>query len=73
MLLVLSLLSCTDNMRTRAFGGKSELTMKPNEELINITWKDSDMWVLTKDTVTNIQYFREYSSFGIFQGEIVIR
>lgn len=67
------LTSCTENSRARNFGGKQEFALKPNEMLINVTWKDDDMWVLTKDTITNVQYFRESSSFGIWEGEIVIK
>ena len=65
--------SCTKNKRARTFGGKEEITLKANEKLINITWKESNMWVLTEDTVTHIKYFRENSSFGIWEGEIVIK
>lgn len=64
---------CTENSRARQFGGKQEIQTKPNEVLINITWKDNDMWVLTKDTLTGIQYFRESSSWGVWEGEIVIK
>ena len=64
--------SCTENIRARQFGGKEQITLKPNEKLINITWKDADMWVLTEDTLSHIKYFRESSSFGVFQGEISI-
>lgn len=65
--------SCTKNERVKYFGGKDELKLKDNEILINITWKDSDMWVLTIDTTTNIKYFRESSSWGVFEGEIIIK
>ena len=49
------------------------LELKPNEKLINITWKESQMWVLTEDTVTHYKYFREKSSWGIWQGEVIIK
>lgn len=65
--------SCTENSRARRFGGTTEIKIKPNEKLINITWKDNDMWVLTEDTVTHIKYFRESSSWGIWNGEIIIK
>lgn len=73
LLLAAALSSCTDNQRARKFGGKEEISLKPNEKLINITWKESNMWVLTEDTTTHIKYFRESSSWGIWQGEIVIK
>lgn len=70
---ILTFLSCTDNQSARNFGGKEEIQLKPNEVLINITWKESNMWVLTKDTTTNIKYFRENSNWGVWEGEIIIK
>ena len=65
--------SCTENQRAKNFGGKEEIQLKPNEKLINITWKQSNMWVLTEDTLTHIKYFRENSDWGVWEGEIVIK
>lgn len=65
--------SCTGNQRARKFGGKEEIQLKPNEKLINITWKENNMWVLTEDTVTHLKYFRENSNWGIWEGEIVVK
>ena len=74
LLLIITLFtSCTKNERLKYFGGKDELKLKDNEILINITWKNSDMWLLTLDTTTNIKYFRENSSWGVFEGEIIIK
>jgi hypothetical protein len=65
--------SCTKNKRARTFGGKEVITLKANEKLLNITWKESNMWVLTEDTVTHIKYFRENSSWGVWEGEIIVK
>jgi hypothetical protein len=73
VLLTLTISSCTKNKRARSFGGTEEISLKSHEKLINVTWKESNMWVLTKDTTTNISYFRENSSFGIWEGEIIIK
>ena len=67
------LFSCTKNARTRTFGGTENVQLKPNEKLINITWKETNMWVLTEDTTTHIKYLRENSSFGIWEGEVIIK
>lgn len=74
-LLLLSVLifGCTENIRTKEFGGSQDIQLRPNEVLLNITWKNSDMWVLTKDTVTGFKYFRESSSWGVWEGEITIK
>lgn len=65
--------SCTENQRARKFGGKEEIQLKPNEVLINVTWKESNMWVLTEDTLTHVKYFRENSNWGVLEGEIAIK
>jgi hypothetical protein len=72
-ILALSLFSCTENSRAKQWGGTEELTLKKNEVLINMTWKESNLWVQTLDTTTGIQYFREKSSWGWLEGEIIIK
>lgn len=67
------LAGCTENERAKNFGGTMEIKLKPNEKLINVTWKDADIWVLTTDTLTGVAYLRENSSLGIWNGEITIR
>lgn len=64
--------SCTENDNTKNFGGTEEITLNENESLIGITWKETNMWLLTVDTTTGIKYFRERSSWGIWEGAIVI-
>jgi len=71
-LIIITLSSCTERQRAKDFGGTSTCKLKKNEVLINITWKDSDMWVLTEDTITHQKYFRESSSWGIWNGEVEI-
>jgi len=66
------LLSCTENQRARTFGGVERIQLKPNEVLLLITWKNDDMWVLTKDTTNGVEYFRENSSFGLWEGEVIV-
>ena len=64
--------SCTDNQRARRYGGTETIQLKPNEEFINISWKEADLWIITRDTISNIYYAREKSSFGIWEGSIKI-
>ena len=65
-------IGCTPQSRARNFGGTENVQLKPNEVLINVTWKDDNLWILTKDTLTGSQYFRESSSWGVWEGEIII-
>jgi len=66
----LVLTSCTENVRTRMYGGKEELTLQKNEVVIGATFKKADLWIITQDTVTNISYMREKSNWGILEGQI---
>jgi len=68
----LFLLSCTDNTRARRFGGTEAIKLEPQEKFINITWKQDDIWIIVKDTISGVYYAREKSSFGVWQGKIII-
>ena len=72
-LVTLLLLSCTDNQRARNFGGKEVVELPKNRILLNATWKNVDLWLLTKDTITNQIYFNENSNWGILEGSIEFR
>ena len=67
---IISLASCTANERARNYGGTETVDIPEGRILINCTWKQDDLWVLTKDTTTGKMYFNEKSSWGIMEGEI---
>ncbi len=69
----MSLASCTENERARRFGGVEEVKLKPNEVVLNVTWKENEMWICTKDTTTNTVYFREKSSWGVMEGTVILK
>jgi uncharacterized lipoprotein YehR (DUF1307 family) len=69
----LTLASCTDNERARRFGGTEEIALKRNEVVLNVTWKENEMWICTQDTVTNTTYFREKSSWGVMEGTVILK
>jgi hypothetical protein len=63
--------SCTENSRARNWGGTEKIELNKNEVLIGATWKGNDLWIGTTDTVTGVSYFREHSSMGVVEGEII--
>ena len=65
--------SCTENVRARHFGGTETLALKPNEKVLNVTWKDNEMWVCTQDTITGVVYFREKSNWGVMEGTVILK
>lgn len=66
--LCLSLSGC--QAVTRSFGGTTTIKLTEGETLINATWKESNLWVLTRDKDGKAQ-FREYSVLGVLQGKVV--
>lgn len=67
---LLALTSCTENQRARTFGGEEVVELPKNRIFLNTTWKEDDLWILTKDTITNEVFFQEKSSFGLLEGTI---
>lgn len=70
---IVALTSCTENERARRFGGTEEVTLKPNEVVLNVTWKQNEMWICTKDTVSGVVYFREKSAWGVMEGTVILK
>lgn len=67
---------CNDNMMARQYGGSERIELKPNQKLINITWKESSIWILTRnmraDEVPETYSFSEKSGWNVLEGNIVI-
>jgi len=70
------LTGCTEQSRVKTFGGTTILKLPKGQKLITITWKDSDIWYLTKEMKRDEQpeqyRFTEESNLGIANGELLI-
>jgi hypothetical protein len=73
LMLVLTLISCTENSRARHWGGTENISLPENRIFVNATWKETSLWILSKDTIDNKYYFNEKSSFGLIEGTIIIK
>jgi len=77
-ILAISLLaSCTENSRVKNFGGTGVYEIPASQKFVNVTWKETELWVLTKDrtsadTTYNTYRFQEHSSFGMVEGTYII-
>jgi hypothetical protein len=75
-LLAISLASCTENSRVKRFGGEGTINLPKGEKLINITWKESQIWYLTRpmdsNDVAQTYKFAEESGYGIIEGTYTI-
>lgn len=63
------------NEIARNFGGNETVKLEKGERLVNITWKESDLWILTKvDTLAKpaTYTFKEKSNAGILNGSVTI-
>ena len=76
ILVCLTMVSCTENNRAKMYGGNIKLELPENTKLVNITWKDGNLWYLTKSMNSNdsaeTYKFQEESSFGIAEGLVTI-
>jgi hypothetical protein len=74
MLAIGTLTSCTKNEMARNYGGSMDITLQPHQRVQNVTWKETDLWILTKeDTTPPTTYkFEEKSTYGIMEGTINI-
>ncbi|MBP6860604.1 MAG: hypothetical protein KBC38_03540 [Candidatus Pacebacteria bacterium] len=65
---------CTEQERVKAFGGTMTLEIPACVKLVNMTWKETNLWYLTRPLkageVTETHSFNESSSFGTFEGTI---
>lgn len=70
----LGLASCTENERAKRFGGTATINLPTGQKLVNVTWKDTQLWYLTRQMKPNdsaeTYEFKEESSFGIIEGTV---
>jgi hypothetical protein len=60
----------------RNFGWKSEIRLEKGQQLVEVTWKDDNLWILTEpmdsDYIPKTKTFYEKSSFGAWEGKVTI-
>lgn len=69
--------SCTENQKAKQYGGTATIELPKGVKLVNCTWKDSDLWYLTRPMTASdsaVTYeFKEESNYGIWEGTYVIK
>jgi hypothetical protein len=75
--ILIGITSCTKNQRVKHFGGTATIELPAGQKLIHCTWKDANLWYLTRPMAkadTAITYtFQEKSNFGVIQGTYIIK
>ncbi len=68
---------CTENQKAKKYGGSTTYELPKGQKLINITWKDNNIWYLTRPMNENetaeIYTFQEESSYGVWEGTVTIK
>ncbi len=76
-IMAMTVSSCTKNQRAKSWGGDSTLELPANQKLVVVTWKDNDLWYLTKpmtaDDVAETYTFTEKSDWGILEGTYTLK
>lgn len=72
----LTLLASCQNSCAKNYGGSATKTLPAGQKVINVTWKGSNLWILTRPmtaTDSAVTYkFQEESNHGIFEGTYTI-
>lgn len=48
MFFAVFLTACTDNDMARSFGGSMQLDLPCDQKLVDITWKETELWYATR-------------------------
>ena len=75
LILCLICSGCTDNTRAKSFGGTMRIELPKGQHLVNCTWKESNLWYLTRplhqDEEPVTSTFKEESSVGMLSGTVL--
>ena len=71
------LCSCNEQERTRVCGGEMTINLPAGQELMMVTWKDNDLFYLTRpmspDYVPVTKIFKESSSYGVIESTVYFK
>lgn len=66
--------SCTENQRTRSFGGNMTIELPKGQKVTMATWKNSDLFYMLEpmedDYIPKTKTFVENSSWGVLECSI---
>lgn len=69
-------IGCTENSRARQFGGEVTIQVPKGRKVVNASFKEMDLWILTRemraDEQPEILTMFEDSSFGLLNGKVTL-
>ena len=67
---------CSQQGMARYWGGETDMYIEPNRKLIEMTWKDDNVWLLTRpmtdEDIADVYEFSESDAIGILEGTLHI-
>jgi hypothetical protein len=76
-LLACASFSCTENQRAKSYGGSMTVDLPANTKLMNVTWKNEQLWYLTRPLRENenpeTSTFSEKSDLGLVEGQVIFK
>ena len=74
---IVGCLSCTEQARTKHYGGTMTVTIPAGRKLVTVTWKAETLWYLTRpirlgEAVEEYE-FKERSALGFVEGKVVFK
>ena len=75
-LVIVIIIMLQSNYTARNLGGNVTINIEENRKLVNVTWKNSSLWILTREMnendIAESYKFVEDSNFGVFKGTVNI-
>lgn len=63
---------CSSQSMTKNWGGEMNVPLEPNQKLVEVTWKEDNLWFLTRqmsdDDIAESYQFYEKDTLGILEG-----
>ena len=71
------LCSCTEQIRTRAYGGDMTINLPAGQELMSATWEDNNLFYLTRpmasDYVPMTKVLQERTFLGVIKSTVYFK
>lgn len=61
---------------TKTMGGTTTVILEPNRKLVSLSWKDNNLWVLSRNMepreTPDTYHYDERSRFGVLEGRVIV-
>ena len=76
LFMMLGLVGCDNQFVAKKLGGSYTLELPKGEKLVDITWKEDNLWYLTEPMENDYEpqeyKFQADTVFGVFEGTVTI-